>query len=527
MSAADTTHPHPSRSLDPEALAHVAAIVPGWLEDVRFSRRQSGLQAAIWYDGEVVANVAVGDADMEAPTPLLPTHRLRIASHSKMFTALAVMRLVERGRLRLDDTVGERVAALADSPVADRTLRDLLSHSAGISRDSTDSRWWRLGTPFPDRRQLLELCRSHAVVTEPGVHLQYSNIGYGILGLVIEEATDAPFAEAVNELVLEPVGIDEIGPDLPADAAGPEQADGFALGHTAMLHGPRRPVEQIPTGALAAATGFWATASAIASFAGEVLTHDALLQPRSLREMRRRVWTVRDGGHYGLGLQEGRFHGFAAIGHSGGFPTGLTRTWAVPRERLAVSVLGTAVDAPSSELAVGILGLVALAAGRPAPEADSWEGAAALGGASDGRERPAVLAEQDPVRIHDRQLDGADVAALVEGTYDSLWGRSRIARIGDRLFCLDGAATDPASTALELALDGVQEDPITPGARCIRLMTWGDAGYGTWAEPLLARVADESGSLRCTGVIDTGQVLTPSDEFVMPDRVVRPRGGAL
>ena len=562
-------------------------MLPEWLETVRHLRHQAGFQVAIWHDGELVTEVAVGAADEPAGIPLTTRHRLRIASHSKMFTALTIMRLREQGRLRLDDTVGDHVAELSDSPVADRTLRDLLSHSAGLTRDSDDSRWWRLATPFADRERLLQISRIGAVIAEPGLHLQYSNIGYGLLGLVIEEITGMTFAEAVTELVLGPVGVEEIGPDLPVGAAGPEAADGFALGHTSLLHGPRRVVEQISTGALAAATGFWATAGGIASVAGRVLTADALLEPRSLREMRRRVWTLHDGGQYGLGLQEGRLHGFTVIGHSGGFPTGLSRTWAAPAERLVVSVIGTSVDSPSSDIALGVLGLLALAAGRPAPQAQEWERAGAQGGASDGRPRPRTLAEQDEERwdgtgedagsgagwrvgpsesagtgastdaskgegegasasagegagagagADERKgehagesedlgmLSAARIAQLVEGTYDSLWGRTRLAALGGRLFSLDESLTDPASAALELSVGGVRPDPIEPDLEVVELATWGDTGYGTWAEPILARltVEGDEGSLRCTGLVVTGQVQIPSAEFVMPERILAP-----
>jgi CubicO group peptidase (beta-lactamase class C family) len=545
MTSQSARRPAPAPSAAPiprRAVLDVAAILPDWLETLRFSQRQTGLQVALWHEGELVAEVAVGPADEPAGFPLRTTHRLRIASHSKMMTALTIMRLVEQGRLRLDDTLGERVGDLAGTPVADRTLRDLLSHSAGLTRDSPDARWWRLGIPFADRERLLEIARTGAVTAEPGLHLQYSNIGYGLLGLVIEEVTGTSFAEAVTELVLDPVGIDALGPDLPEDAPGPEAADGFAPGHTSLLHGPRRVVEQIPTGALAAATGFWASAGAIASFAGRVLADGALLSPATLREMRRRVWTLGESRHYGLGLQMGRLHGFSAIGHSGGFPTGLSRTWAVPAQRLAVSVIGTAVDAPSSSIAEGVLGLLALAAGRPAPEAGDWERAGAQGGGSDGRERPAVLAEQPAVEVHagdagagaagaeadargaGAKVSASELAALVTGTYDSLWGRTRLAVIGDRLFSLDGAAADPASSALELSVGAVRPDPIDPSLTAVELWTWGDPGYGSWSEPILARLAldGEGGAPRCVGLVVTGQVQTPSAEFVMPERVTAP-----
>lgn len=517
-----------------------AAMLPEWLETVRHLRRQSGFQAAIWHDGELVTEVAVGSADAPSGIPLLTTHRLRIASHSKMFTALAIMRLKEQGRLRLDDTVGDHVGELADSPVADRTLRDLLSHSGGLTRDADDARWWRLGIPFADRARLLEIARTGAVKAEAGLHLQYSNIGYGLLGLVIEAITDSSFAEAITELVLDPVGVGGVGPDLPTDAAGPQQADGFALGHTSLLHGPRRTVAQVSTGALASATGFWADAGAIASFAGRVLTGGALLEPASLREMRRRVWTLDDGGQYGLGLQEGRLHGFTVVGHSGGFPTGLSRTWAAPAERLVVSVIGTSVDAPSSEIAHGVLGLLSLAAGRPAPQAEQWERAGAQGGASDGRARPDVLAEQPAVAVAgsaagegvaaseaaapDGSLSAAQVAELVAGTYDSLWSRTRLVTLGGRLFVTDESSTDPAATALELAVSGVRADPIDPEIEVVELATWGDSGYGSWAEPVLARLErrGDGDALRCTGLVVTGQLKTPSADFEMPERVIAP-----
>ena len=548
---APTSDRAPSRAagIDRSAVEDVARILPEWLETVRHLRRQSGFQVAVWHDGELVAEVAVGAADEPAGIPLRTSHRLRIASHSKMLTAFTVMRLKEQGRLRLDDTVGDHVAELAETPVADRTLRDLLSHGAGLTRDSDDSRWWRLGIPFADRARLLEIARSGAVRTEPGLHLQYSNIGYGLLGLVIEEITGTGFAEAVAELVLDPVGVPGIGPDLPDAPPGPEQADGFAHGHTSLLHGPRRVVEQIGTGALAAATGFWASAGAIASVAGKVLTAGELLEAASLREMRRRVWTLHDGGQYGLGLQEGRLHGFTVIGHSGGFPTGLSRTWAAPADRLVVSVIGTAVDAPSSEIALGILGLLSLAAGRPAPQAEEWERAGAQGGASDGRPRPLVLAEQESVRLRAADApDGAggsagsagsarstggaplgslsapQIAQLVAGTYDSLWGRTRLVPLGGRLFSLDESAADPAASALELSVRGVRADPITPDLEVVELAAWGDSGYGTWAEPILARLARDGagGALRCAGLVVTGQLQTPSADFVMPERVTAP-----
>ncbi|MDN5726571.1 MAG: beta-lactamase family protein [Propionibacteriales bacterium] len=511
----------PETGIDAQAVRSVAAILPEWLESIRATRQMTGVQAAIWHRGQLVTEVAVGPADAVAGIGLQTTHRIRIASHSKIFCSLAILALAERGELRLDDQLGGHVAALADVPVADVRIRDLLSHAAGLTRDDTDARWWQLARSFPTRDELIEIARARAVVTEPGVHLQYSNIGYGLLGLIIEDVTGQSFATAVRELVLDPVGVANIGPDLPGGAPGPEDPYGFAAGHSPLVHGDRRIVEQIPTGALAAATGFWATAGAMATFAGRVLCDGALLDDRWRREMRRRVWTVGESGHYGLGLRQGDLHGFAAIGHAGGFPTALTRTWAVPSQRLVVSVLGTSVDAPSSDLADRILGLLALAGGRPSPGADSAEGEAALGGAGAGRRRPDTLAEQPSVQLAGRDVTAVELGRTVAGSYASLWGRVRLAMLGGRMFLVDETGTDQAGAAVELSVAGVGADPAD-ASEVVELATWGDSGYGSWAEPMRARIASSTDGLRCTGLWDTGQLLLPSGDFTLPDRITAP-----
>lgn len=505
----------PSQTISAEAVASVARILPSWLAAVQQAHHLTGLQAAIWHDGQIVAEAAAGPADASAGIELTSTHRLRIASHSKTFTSIAIMALAEQGRLRLDDPASQHVPELADSPVGPLTLRDLLSHAAGLTRDSADSRWWQSQRPFADRATLIGILREGAVLAPVGQHLQYSNIGYGLLGLVIEAVTGQSFAEAVTELVLEPLGIADVGPDLPADAAGPEDPHGFAVGHSAAVLGERRIIEQMSTGALAAATGFWATAAGVAEVFGRVLCDAEVISADSVTTMRRRVWTIGEGRHYGLGLQEGTLAGFAAIGHSGGFPTGLSRTWAVPSARLAVSVIGTSVDSPASDVAVGILGLLALAAGRPAPQAAEAEAAGAGGGAGSGRPRPAPLTEQEGVTLEGRSWSAPEIAASVAGTYEDLWGRERVALLGDRLFAVDESAVNPSQGAAELRVAGTCPDPHDPALTDVVLETWGDVGYGSYLEPMLARI-DAEGT--CTGILSTGHMLTPTGAVELPDR---------
>src|SRR5690554_3303211 len=84
-----------------------------WLDFQHSYNPYVGAQVAARIDGELIFNEAFGYADLHAKTPMTTDHLFRIASHSKTFTGVAVMQLVEAGKLRLDDTVGQHISELA------------------------------------------------------------------------------------------------------------------------------------------------------------------------------------------------------------------------------------------------------------------------------------------------------------------------------------------------------------------------------------------------------------------------------
>jgi CubicO group peptidase (beta-lactamase class C family) len=139
-------------ALDRETVASAAAYVDQWWASRRRAHRTPAVQGALALGGELLLESAHGTADPVGDVPLTPHHRFRVASHSKTFTAVAVLLLVQRGTLRLDDPVARWLPWLTDdgSPVADRTLAELLSHAGGVVRDSTDGDFWQLARAFPD-----------------------------------------------------------------------------------------------------------------------------------------------------------------------------------------------------------------------------------------------------------------------------------------------------------------------------------------------------------------------------------------
>lgn len=419
----------PEPTLD--RLREIAPYLSRWLATQVETRQTPGAQVAVRLGEELVLSQAYGVADLATDEPLRTDHVFRVASHSKTFTAVAVLQLVEQGRLRLDDTVADLLPDYRRTPLAQVTVRELLSHTGGAIRDGVDSDFWQLDRPFPDAEGLLAVVREHGATYQPQEHFKYSNIGYGVLGAIIEQVTGTAYAEHVTSAVLAPLGLTSTVPELTEAAAGRA-----VRGHS-RPHGRARDrvtVEQARTGALAGATGFASTAQELSRFFGALaLGSGELLSDRSLRLMQRAEATfTRKGAQasYGLGLIRAEVGDRATVGHSGGFPGQITRTLLDPADGLVVCVLTNAVDGPAEALATGVVHLIDLLS----KDAADWQ---AL-----------------PQGVHVPDLD------RLTGRYHCLWGRTDVVRGGDRLVMLDPTTPSPLDDCHEMrALDATTLRP--------------------------------------------------------------------
>jgi CubicO group peptidase (beta-lactamase class C family) len=415
-----------------------------WLDYRRWFLRVPGVQVAIAERGVPVLSAAFGSANLDTGEALTDRHRFRIASHSKSFAAVTALQLLEQGRLRLDDTLGERVPELAGSPVAAITVGELLSHGGGVIRDSEDGDFWQGWRDFPDRDGLLTIAgETSAAVIERNDRFKYSNIGYGLLALVLEAAGGASFADQVADRITGRLGLSDTGTDL-----DPELAD-LAAGHgTLATDRQRQTIPHVHTGALAAATGCFATATDLAAFYSALLPgQQVLLSGDSLRLMRRKQWDMKGSEvGYGLGLMLNRLGERDLFGHSGGYPGHITRTFGCTETGLVVSVLTNAIDGPAEPLAAGLFRLVDL----------------------------AKAASHRPTERPERYL----------GRFGSLWGLQDIASIGGRLYLLSPTAPNPAEDAVPLE---VIDDAS------LRIV--GGSGGGSYGEQVRLEF-DEDGSAR-------------------------------
>jgi D-alanyl-D-alanine carboxypeptidase len=417
--------------LDRDDVLDACRYLDSWLAFRRHAERIPGVQAAVLHDDAVVLSTAHGISSTATGDPLRPDHLFRIASHSKTFTATAVMQLAERGVLRLDDTVGERVPALASSTIAPVTVRELLAHGGGVIRDGHDGDFWQLFREFPDRDELVRVATDAADILPRNDRFKYSNIGYSVLGLVIEEVSGQPFGGYVREHIIDRLGLADTGPEYDAGRAGD-----YAGGHTGLGYADVRiPIEHVDTDAMAAATGCYATATdlvryAAAHFAGD----ERLVSEASKRQMQHAHWKVSGTEEeYGLGFQIATIGRRRVLGHGGGYPGHITRTYFDPVDRLAVSVFTNAIDGPAAAWASVAVKLVDLAAGG------RQEGAGATSTAS---ERKTFC-----------------------GRFATLWGVIDIVDLGGRLFQLSPWAPDPtlATTRLEVIDADTLRIAETPG----------------------------------------------------------------
>ena len=319
--------------------------IPRWLEHQMRLSEQPGCSIAVVHRGRLVLEAAQGHADLDRGLSLTPRHRFRVASHSKTFTAAAVLKLREAGRLGLDDRIGRHVDGLQRA-VGRVTIAQLLSHGAGLVRDGADTGHWQDRRAFLDVR-LLRADLQGGPTIKPNTRFKYSNIGFALLGLAIEAVTGERYADWVGREIVEAAGLAETVPDAPLlrkDAP-------FARGHSAKLPLGRRVVVPgaNPTRALAAATGFLSTAADLARFYAGLApdTRRSVLTTESRREMTRRLWRDTQASAerwYGLGPISGTLGDWDWFGHSGGFQGYITRTVAVPERALVVSVLTNAAD---------------------------------------------------------------------------------------------------------------------------------------------------------------------------------------
>lgn len=293
-----------------------AAALDHWLATTQATFRQPSLAAAVARGGAVVWAGGVGHIGgrpegQGSEAPGLDT-AYRIASVSKTFVAVAVLRLVEQCRIGLGDRVADTVP---DAPCADATVAQLLSHTSGLQAE-TDGDWWER-SPGLSWEQLVDQGMTRRFAAGRKYH--YSNVGYAVLGRLLETHHRAPWEEVLRRDLLDPLGMSRTSRLRPQS----DSAVGWAVHpHAALLHA--EPVQDYR--AMGAAGELWSTCRDLVTWGSFLCgATDGPLGTELLEQMRE-PWCVSDlpgqawvGGH-GLGLQVWNLEGRRYAGHTGSVP---------------------------------------------------------------------------------------------------------------------------------------------------------------------------------------------------------------
>lgn len=351
--------------------------IPRWLDFQIERYRQPGCAIAIAHGDKLIAEFGLGVADMRTGKPLTPRHRFRIASHSKTFTASGVMLLREQGRLGLDDPIGRYVDGL-HRDLAKARIGELLSHGAGVVRDGADAGQFLDRRAYLSRAELLdELSKKQPLA--PGLQLKYSNHGYGLLGLMIEQISGMAYTDWIARHVIDAAGLEETVPDMPQL---PKSAP-MASGHSAEFPFGQRlivPGDNV-CDAIAPAGGFVSTAADVARFFAQLAPESShsILSPASRREMMHRRW--RDDCntmefHYGYGTMMNERGPREWFGHTGSLQGFISRTARFPASGFTITVLTNALDGLAYAWVDGVASILSAFAshGAPAKKLQDWNG---------------------------------------------------------------------------------------------------------------------------------------------------------
>lgn len=182
----------------------------------------NGAQIAVTRNDSLLYVKGFGWADMEKKQEMQPSNIMRLASVSKLLTAVGVMRLAEAGTLKLSDHVfGPKgilndtafTNAIKDQRYLDITVEQLLRHKAGFTTGAGDPMFStryimmqnRLTTP-PDNNTLMKILLKRRLGFTPGTAKRYSNVGYTLLSMIIEKKTRMSYEDYMRKFVFEPAG---------------------------------------------------------------------------------------------------------------------------------------------------------------------------------------------------------------------------------------------------------------------------------------------------------------------------------
>lgn len=293
----------------------------------------------IAHKGKVIYKKALGFANREWNIPNNIETKFRIGSITKQFTSAAILQLVEKGKLSLDDKLSK---FFPDFPKADSvTIHMLLNHTSGI-RSYTDIKNFRLIAPLPYAKDsVIALVSRESYDFSPGTKYTYSNSGYFILGYIIEKVSGQSYSNYIDNMVKK-IGLKNTGVDR-LDSIMPNRAYGYVTSPNGYKNAPFISME------------FPFSAGAIFSTVDEIYQwQKALFSGKVVSESLLKKMTTAYLNKYGYGLHLDTLHKHPFVGHTGAITGFNSSSEYYPADDLYIIVFtnNTAGESPNIQKAL-------------------------------------------------------------------------------------------------------------------------------------------------------------------------------
>jgi len=319
-------------------------LIEYWLDAQKDYEKLPGLTAVITDKDENMWTGSFGLSNGESKMNIENT--FSICSISKLFTSVALMQLVEEGKISLDDKV-EDVLPWFDinnefDNAPDLTLKSILSHSSGLPRESNHPYWSWPDFPFPSKQAVIDELNNQEMLYPPSKYYQYSNLGLSLLGYVIEEVSGQSFDDYINKNILIPLGMSSTKTFMSSDEYGKV----LSLGYSSLNRNvERQKVNFFNADGIAAAAGFTSNVLDLAKFARwqlNLLSSDEknILSAETLKNMHKVHWDDDlSSVTRGLGFGVYNLDGESWVGHGGSCPGYRSQLYISPNLGIAYSVM--------------------------------------------------------------------------------------------------------------------------------------------------------------------------------------------
>lgn len=306
--------------------------------------------------GKPILRKGYGLANLELQTPVAPEMVFRLGSITKQFTAVAILMLVEAGKLKLSDEITQY---LPDYPTHGQkiTVEHLLTHTSGIKNYTALPAWYALWRKDLSLEELIALFKDEPLDFTPGTQWSYSNSGYVLLG-AIEQVSGLSYGDFIQQQIFTPLGMSHSAYDT-TQRIIPGRVAGYTGGKDGYLN-----AEYLSMSHPYAAGALLSSVDDLAKWDAALYT-EKLLKQRSLRRAFQ-SYVLENGEEtgYGYGFALANYTGHPIVQHNGGINGFATHSMRLPDDKIFIAIL-TNCDSCPTPLMDLIFNLAAQVVGKP------------------------------------------------------------------------------------------------------------------------------------------------------------------